>query len=336
MSRSTKLLVLAVMAVLIVARPTALRANTGNQQQPGILFKSPAPAAGGTLDTSVRLQGVSPAINVNTRTSAPPQPFVAVGGESPAAVASAAASRLCAAADSQTGVVCTFTNMATCTFLPTAALVTGAGFSPALAQVASCPFPTTPTGGFKITQPAGPCATPPCPRFFLDPLGVDARFNNGAGLQVDDTNCGGYQADILPLLRLRVVPGSGIATINVIGTPSGSFTVDTSQTDAQIQTDMCTKFGNLGLITIPRNGTSFWIDPTNTAGNLVEVEVPTGVTDISVDPPTTAGTHTFAMQLTGVTSNIPTLSGWGIIVLVALLVLTSVWMLRKRQNLQSN
>jgi hypothetical protein len=240
MSRSMKLLGLAAMAVLVVARPTPLSANTGNQQQPGCLFKAPAPVAGGTMNVSVRLQG--PTVNVNTR---PGNTFTAAGGETPVAMASAVASKLCLAA-SAVGV---------CT--PTAPLV-GCAFSSVAAatQTTSCAING---GGFTITQPAAaPCGGTACPRFFLTPI-APSTFNNGnSALQMDDTSCGGYQADILPLLRLRLVPGSGTATINVLGTPSGTFTIDTSQTDAAIQTDMCTKFGNVGLVTIPRTGSSFW------------------------------------------------------------------------------
>ena len=143
--------------------------------------------------------------------------------------------------------------------------------------------------------------------------------------------------------RLITNGNHGLVTFNTPGAPGGSgtnpFTVDTTgKTDSQLHREICDKYAAIGIPTIlhtPPDKGGF-IDTTSVTGHSIESFNPPSVTQFDVTP--VAG-QTVVSQVSGTNtvsiSAVPALSEWGMIILIAVLVLSGMWLIRRRQKLQS-
>jgi hypothetical protein len=171
----------------------------------------------------------------------------------------------------------------------------------------------------------------------------EADRDDGCGLWDDPAN-----------LLIRIDPESTPRPFNVVGDAPGapgpgptSFTVSVTpgMTDQQIHTAVCTGFANAGLIAVPKDPTQIglFIDPPSTGWFFKIIPGGTGVTEMGLKTTSTGSTPSTTPNLTlqqemvpqGTPApGVPTLSEWGMGILVTILLMTGVWMLRRRQRLQ--
>jgi len=348
-----------------MARPTPVSAGVGvriaGYRFPDDFFNPGPPQmqnsrVAGDLDVSLRMTTVANP-NIVIKTSIFPNtahttglaPAVRKGHE----VAAAAAIALCDAADGTDGD--SGSNVAlTCVSDPANPLVGGGpcGFdvlSGAAFQSAKCTVNSSPTDGFWITLTASGNDN-----FFVQklPAPSTADFRLKDGLEVKRvTDNGTSSGDLLSSFNFRLVPNgiAGTVTFNTLGAPGGSgtnpFTITTSSSpvtpgsaaDFALHQQICDKYAAIGIPTIlsvpPCDD---FIEAADNLGFSIKAFHPPGVTDFQITPVTG---QTVSLQVTGSNntagSSVPALSEWGMIALVALLVLAGIWMLRRRQRLQS-
>jgi hypothetical protein len=139
-------------------------------------------------------------------------------------------------------------------------------------------------------------------------------------------------------------PGPASFTLTIDSVPGGA----NPTTDQEIAQAACLGFSNAGVTANaegPENIGRFAIPPS--AGWFLELKPGTSVTEIGVTPHSTGTTLATQPNLTmhqesippvlvGSGSAVPTLSEWGMAILVIILLMTGVWMLRKRQRLQQS
>jgi hypothetical protein len=156
------------------------------------------------------------------------------------------------------------------------------------------------------------------------------------------TNAGNsFEFDLLPFYRFQVVPNGigGIATLAITHNQGGVnprvVTVDTSgKKSAQIMTEFKAGIEATGLgLNTSLHGSSHAAFPTafNSLGLLVEVSNAQArqVVEFTVTAPPGQDN----IQETGgpaPSTGVPALSPWGVAFLVGVLLLTSIWMLRRR------
>jgi hypothetical protein len=268
--------------------------------------------------------------------------------------ASKAAAALCAAADATPGVAC-FASP------PTTGLgVCGGALGPAITGLADCntALGPAPVGGNSAVR---------CQIGGVDSFTIDTDLTPGVGFRFNAERCGActikdFEADRDdggPLyddpakLLIRIDPDSATRPFNVVGnapgapgTTSFTLTVTAGMTDQQIHQALCDGFAAAGLFATSHDPSEIgvFLDPPST-GWFVRITTPTsalGTTEIGVTPSTTGSTPSTAPNVTlqmeavpqGTTTAVPTLSEWGMGILVTILLMTGVWMLRRRQRLQ--
>jgi len=330
-----KVLFLGLVAALVVAGPTPLIA--GPPAHPGYQFGTAT--TGGTIDVSTKIS--TPSITIMSKPGGLGAAIVAA--DAGRVVAAKVASALCTAADASAAMVCFSGNnlgaepvagAAPCGFIGTPA-------APAQ-QVATC----VETGdtqlagdGFTITlTPDGNF------NFYLSRSG-SAQWRAGDGLECEQRGgCAGTMSgDLLSSHNLRIVPNgvNGVMTFDTPGAPgpgTNPFTVNTTgKTDQQIHQEICDKYAAIGVPTIvhPPPSTGGFIDHSSVDGGYsLESFNPPSVTRFDV---TILSGQTAVSQVTGSNSAapVPALSEWGMIILVALLLLGGIWMMRRRQKLQT-
>ena len=335
MSRSMKVLSLGLVVALVVSGPMI----AGPPTHPGYQFGSPT--VGGTIDVSVKIS--SPSVTIKTKPGGSALPLA---GDTGRIVAAKAAAALCLAADASPALTC-FSGAHDGTF--PVALAAPCGFdggaagAAALQQIATC----VETGDPVLTGDGIEIVLPPTGNFnFYLSLRGTAQFRAGDGLECEmGGGCNGTMSgDLLASHNLRIIPNgvNGVITFNTPGAPGGTgtnpFTVNTTgKTDFQIQQEICDKYSAIGIPTIvhPPPSTGGFIDSSSVAGgySLESFQGPT-VTQFDV---TILSGQTAVSQVTGSNSAapVPALSEWGMIILVALLLLGGIWMMRRRQKLQT-
>jgi hypothetical protein len=135
-------------------------------------------------------------------------------------------------------------------------------------------------------------------------------------------------------------PGPASFTVNVDSTPGGA----NPTTDEEMHKAICQGLESAGLTVVPKPPADIgrFLDPPS-AGWFIEVKPLSSVAEIGFTPQSTAVTlatqPNLAMQQESVSplggpGSVPTLNEWGMGILVAILLMTGVWMLRRRQRLQ--
>jgi hypothetical protein len=178
---------------------------------------------------------------------------------------------------------------------------------------------------------------------------MDADLDNGCVLYDDPP------ANLLIRLDPESSPRPFTVDFTATGAPGpgpASFTLTIDNvagganptTDEEIAQATCLGFSNAGLTANAENPANIgrFVDPPS-AGWFVELKPPTSVTEIGVTPHSTGTTLATQPNLTmqqgaaqegGTVGSVPTLNEWGMGILVAILLMTGVWMLRRRQRLQ--
>ncbi|HZN54337.1 MAG TPA: IPTL-CTERM sorting domain-containing protein [Candidatus Polarisedimenticolaceae bacterium] len=160
----------------------------------------------------------------------------------------------------------------------------------------------------------------------------------------------GHGSDLLQKFLVRVTPGgSGNLEFTVGGTTpkagTNPFVIDTTgKGDLQLHNEICVAYAALGLNYILHTNAdrgSIAVKPSNFDGAFVELTYPvTPPTVTQFDVKRLAGASNQTITTETLSPDAPTvvtpaLSGWAMMVLVVLLVAAGIWMLRRRQKLQS-
>lgn len=327
MSRFRKVPFLTVLTVLIATQAGWVHAgfNASGGQFCGWGFgASPGP---GALDVSLQMD-TGPLIKTKTTGFTLPLPTAPATGPT---VAAKAANALCSAAVAS-GFACR-----------TIAAPTGT-CSTDVGPAATCAEAAAGVASYIVCSSGAPATD----RFTIKrDVAHDDRFNVTACFatnpikkhEVVRTDGGMLKADLLASVLLRYEPDGvpGNVDFNAVGAPGpgpNPFTVNSvGKSDLEFHQAVCNGFSAIGvpasLRTSADNGR--FLDSPPSSGYFVELFHPASVTDIIATPATTGPNLT--MQMDGAPTGIPTLSEWGMAILIAILLITGAWMLRRRQRL---
>jgi hypothetical protein len=230
-------------------------------------------------------------------------------------------------------------------------IVVGGGCAAALAGPGGvqCKLGPGPTDGFMINTDSGF-------RFSVERCGSCTVENFEA-----DRDDGGPLWDDPAKLLIRLDPENAPRPFTVVGDAPGapgpgpasfSVSITAGMTDLQIHTALCAGFANAGLSVTPKlpADIGLFVEPPSSTGHFFEITPPASgsVTEmgIRIFPLPTGSTELTRPDLTmqqqavpqsappGGGNPVPTLSEWGMGILVTILLMTGVWMLRRRQRLQ--
>jgi len=155
-----------------------------------------------------------------------------------------------------------------------------------------------------------------------------------------------FAGDLLDETLVRLDPGgtNGVVTFLVTHTQGGTnprqFTVNTTGlTDVQIHTAIQNGYNSMGLsgleakLKTPAEIIKISAKPGNFGGYGVLLTHPATITEIEVAPVT--GQEALIEMVGLPLTTVPTMSEWGIVALIATLLLSGFWMLRRRQRMLS-
>lgn len=193
------------------------------------------------------------------------------------------------------------------------------------------------SGGASYTITTNPNA--PASGLRIDPTAPTTIRN--AQIQWNGT----FTSDLLDAFTVRLGPNgnNGVVTFDVEDASEaslGSFNVDTTgKSDLQIHTEIRNGYQGLGLglgaiVCDQSTLATTSIDPTGFPGYGVQVTYPSTIRGFEV---VSLAGQSVTQEMTGAASaaTVPTMSEWGMIVLVVALLGSGLWMMRRRRRLQS-
>jgi len=196
---------------------------------------------------------------------------------------------------------------------------------------------TNPNNEYNITQIGNTLTVSDGTNFpFLSVLSCRTTAGNTHGDAHDNAS--------MTYVLVRIDPNGhqGNVTVKAFHTSTGAnprtCTIDTTgQSDQQIHTEMCDCFASMGLVLNPvvLDNPSLSDVPANFPGYSVRLVPGSNITQFELDgqPGQILTMETNDTVIVGV--GVPALSEWGMIILIAFLVLSGIWMIRRRQKLQS-
>ena len=229
-------------------------------------------------------------------------------GDTGGVVADAAATALCTAFDVTPEWVCT----PGCVFPANVVTCTNAGTGKAI----------------DFSQISGTFS------FSVVPGNADTRLN---GLHCDTDAGNTHGPDLLDKVFIRVNANShnGNVVFTVTGAPGpglNPFTVNTTgKTDQQLHDEIRQGYAAIGLGAILHTASdaTLSIAPSNFNGYFLEVLYPASVTQFEVNG---QPGQILTTETNGTATSVPTISEWGMVSLVAILLLTGFWMLRRQRT----
>jgi len=322
---------LAATSILVALRPSPVRADICYGFPNNQCANTANTAVIENIDVSLKVSGFPGQIKTKT---APGGPYtvVAPACSTGTTVATSAANALCEAVIAS-GISC-FTAAGagaagTCTahVAPIAPGGCAAAFAIANVDNVVCDAGGAAGDEFDIRQTGGTI------RFAVLPCSA----NTVDKFQLSRNQGGWTTEDLLDSVLIRVDPDGapGNVTFNVVGAPGpgpSTFTVSTALGDLAFHQGVRDGFLAAGVaaIVLPPDQIGRFVDPPST-GNFVEVSYLSNVTEFEVRPATVGPNVTVQMDDV---FPMPTMSEWGMAILTALLLVTGVWMLRRRRRLQ--
>jgi len=284
-----------------------------------------------TFDVALKVSGAGGVIKTKNAPGGP-YTYTAPACATGSVVATGAANALCEAVIAS-GISC-FTALGaggagTCTahVTPIAAGGCAAAFATANVDNVVCDTGGVAGDEFNIRQIGGQI------RFSVLPCGA----NTVEKFQLSRNQGGWTNEDLLDSVLIRVDPDGapGNVTFNVVGAPGpgpSTFTVSTGLGDLAFHQGVRDGFLAAGVhaVVLGPELISRFADPPS-AGNFVEISHQSSVTEFEVRPATVGPNVTVQMDDV---FPMPTMSAWGMGILTVILLVTGVWMLRRRQRLQ--